>query len=538
MDDEKKKKLIFLAICFFIVFLVFGRSILGDFVFDDRRIVEHRYILDNFRNFHKVLTLPYWTEETGLYRPVTLASYAFNYVFLGAGPEGFHLINLIFYALSGYLIFLLIKNLFKSSLFAYLTAILFLVLPIHTEAAANIVGRAEILALFFSLLVFWELTREKINFWRIGAWSLMALGSKETAIAVLPISLFLIYCKEKRFFAKEIFTKYLYPIMSIAGGAIIYFAVRFFVLGGQYFIRFETSIVENPLKFAPALPRIITAFKILAVYLKKTFLPFGLCSDYSYNQIPILHNFLNTETILGVSIFSFLIACFFMFLKRLPPFSFASAFFILSFLVVSNLIFPIGTIAGERLMYFPSLGLIIYLAAILLYLYFYIRPLKILNWIFCGLGISLIIFYGTVSFHRTGDWLTEKQLFVSAVKCAPNSVLSRSNLGAAYYLEGNLVEAKKELLQAQEIYDNYPKGVNNLGLVYWKEGNKEKAKELFLKALSYRFPYYGAYENLALMALEENNLSEAKNWLMKFYSGNEKSADTYIEIYQLIRIKS
>ena len=128
--------------------------------------------------------------------------------------------------------------------------------------------------------------------------------------------------------------------------------------------------------------------------------------------------------------------------------------------------------------------------------------------------------------------IAERRLFTSAAKCAPNSVLSQSNLGAAYYLDKDLVNAKIALLRAEQIYDGYPKGINNLGLVYWKEGDRELARKYFLHALDFEFPYYGAYENLALMAIEDKNWAEAKAWLMELYSGSEEAADSYIRLYR------
>jgi len=151
--------------------------------------------------------------------------------------------------------------------------------------------------------------------------------------------------------------------------------------------------------------------------------------------------------------------------------------------------------------------------------------------IFLIIFLTLAGFYGWRSFERSGDWLTEKRLFTSAAQCALNSVLSRSNIGAYYYMDGDMANAKKEFLAAEKIYDSYPQGVNNLGLIYWKEGDRVRAREYFTRALSFRFPFYGAYENLALMALEDGKTDEAREWLLKFYSGNQSAADTYIQAF-------
>lgn len=532
MQEETKEKLIFLGVCFLLVFSIYGRTIAGDFVFDDRGIVEHQYLLGNLNNLHRILALPYWAKEAGLYRPITLASYTFNFVFFGSGAWGFHFINLIIYSLTGFLFFLFLEKFFKSKFLAYLVALSFFVLPIHTEAVANIIGRAELLALFFSLLALNELVKEKRKAWKIGLWFLLALGSKETAIATFPLAFLLVTIKEKKILLGfEAVKRWFRPLAAFFFSAIIYFAARFLVLGWQYFLSAETTIVENPLKFAPAAARIATAFKIVTLYFKKTFWPIGLCSDYSYNQIPVSGSLFNLETLIGLAIILFFAVSIFVFWKRFSFLALGSAIFLFSFLPVSNLFFSIGTIAGERLIYFPSLGVVFYIAAFFAWLC-YLMKKKIYKIAVLALFFVLIIFYGAMSFLRAGDWMSEKKLFTSAAKCASQSVLSRSNLGAVFYLEGNLAEAKKELLLAQSIYGGYPKGVNNLGLIYWKEGDKQKASELFLKALSFKFPYYGAYENLALMALENGNIVEAKEWLTKFYSGNSEAAEIYIKVYQ------
>ena len=480
--EQKQKKLIFLIICFVIVFLVYGQTLSGDFVFDDRSIVSHYSIFKNVNNLPKVAAMGYWTEESGLYRPVVLISYALNSAFFGPDPFSFHLINLILYAFIGYLLYLLIRRIFpKKEKLAYLFPILFLVLPIHTEVVANLVGRAEILALLFSLLTFLELGKNKSNFWKAGLWFFLAIGSKEVAIAVLPISLFIVFYKNKCRFNKKNIWDYFSPLIILSVSAFTYFSARFLVLG-QYFFSTNASIVENPLKFVSFGERIATSFKILFLYIKKSLFGFNLCSDYSYNQIPVPESFFNSETLLGLFIFIFFIFNLIFFLKRSPILSLGSAFFLFSFLPVSNLIFPVGTIAGERLMFFPSVGICLHLAQGLIYLY-KIRSNKIFHFLSIVLIIGLICFYGTKSFIRSFDWLTERNLFISAAQCAPNSVLSRSNMGTVYYFEGKYEEAEKEILEAHKIYDKYSKAVNNLGLIYWKKGEYNKAKEQYFKAI-------------------------------------------------------
>jgi len=528
--------LIFFGICIIVVLILYGTTITGSFVFDDREILKHQEMLSDIHSLDDVALFPYWTESAGLYRPATLVSYAFNAILFGISPISFHVINLLLYALTGFLLYLLIKKLSNNKDLAYIASIIFLIMPIHSEVVGNIIGRAEIFALLFSLLVLLSLLKrypisEKIKmhrYWPIFFWIFLAIGSKEVAIAIVPIAVLMIYGREKSFWSKETFKKYLPASVWMGLGLFSYFILRLVVLGPQHFLGVETSIVENPLKFTSSGGRITTALSIITEYFKKSFIPIDLCSDYSYNQIPILHNFFNIGTILGAIIVISSAVLTIIYIRKKPIISIASAFFFFGFLPTSNIVFATGTIMGERLAYFPSVGLSILFG----YLIFRaLRKLKKSHLLYLLLILVTIctIWYSAISYSRGKVWKSERTLFKSAAECSPESVLSVSNLGSIYYIEGDLLKAKETLIRARSIYNGYTKGVNNLGLVYWKEGDNKKARELFLEALSGEFPYPGAYENLALVSIQEGKLDEARSWLLKLYSGDIVAVEKYIQ---------
>lgn len=472
--------------------------------------------------------MPYWTVDAGLYRPVTIYTYALNYFIIGTDPFGFHLINLILYGLTCFLLFDLLRRIFNNKVFAFLSALIFLVLPIHTEVVANIIGRAEILALLFSLLFLLEFTKRSVNHWKVGLWIFLAIGSKEIAIAAVPIALLLIYfiVRERK---NSILETYFYPALSAIFGIVLYFILRLLVLGPSLLIGVQASIVENPLFIVDTATRVFTALKILSMYIGKSIVPINLCSDYSFNQISTVGNLLNLGSLLGLVMFAGFLASVFFFIKKQPALSLGAAFFVLAFLPVSNLLFPIGTIAGERLMFYPSVGIAIIAAFMALYIYYFLKKRSaVLEKIGVILFAVIIVIYTLVDMSRAGDWLTEKKLFTSAAKCAPNSVLSLSNMGTVYYFDGDYKKAEQEFLASMKIYDGYSKGLNNLGLVYWKKGDNEKAEELYLKAINTKFPYPGAYENMALLYISKGDIPQAKKWLRALFSGNEEMVDGYL----------
>ena len=513
-----KKEKIFFGILGALVLIIYGQSLAGGFVFDDRGIAEHQELFTGLDQVVQVATHPYWIVEAGLYRPVTLLSYLFNTVFLGEGAFGFHLINLFLYFGICACIYLLVKRLFENEWLAYLSALIFLVLPIHTEVVANISGRSELLALFFSLLLLLEFSKEKINFWLAGLWMFLAIGAKETAVAVVPLAVLIMVIQKRKVLSPA--------TLGVAMGASIYFILRLLVLGPAHFLGVETSIIENPLLFASVPDRIATGLQILWIYVSKTFWPANLCSDYSYNQIPIA-SFMSAGAILGALVLFAAIVSFFFFLRRRPIISFASAIFLASFIPVSNLIFPVGTIAVERLFFYPSLGFVLFVAYVLNSSLTLPLSGEGKNWItplIKGVGGLLIIIYVIISFQRQSVWMSEEKLFLNAAECAPKSVLSLSNAGTVYYFRGDFETAAKYLEASKAIKPVYSKGLNNLGLVYWKQGRPREAEQMYHESLKQKYPYPGAIENLTLLYLSEKNDEKALHWLKIMYPNVGDSA--------------
>ena len=210
-------------------------------------------------------------------------------------------------------------------------------------------------------------------------------------------------------------------------------------------------------------------------------------------------------TILGAMIFIGSLVATLYFLKKRPVVALASAFIFFGSILISNIFFPIGTIAGERLFFFPSVGIEIFLAFLLAK----INQRAVL--------VVVLIFYSVLSFNRQGVWMTEEKLFLNALECAPNSVLSRSNAGAAYLLNGELDKAAEQLEISREIKPIYSKGLNNLGLVYWKQGKSEEAMDLYHQSLMQKYPYPGAIDNMILLYTKNGDEENALRWLRIAY---------------------
>jgi len=137
------------------------------------------------------------------YRPVCVATFKLNYLFGELKPFGYHLVNVILHGIVSVLFYCLTKHIFGTATLPRLIAtLLFILHPIHTEAVAGVVGRAEIIAcLFFlsCLLAYFKsvqysydsiITGVDFNwYWLVCSMlcAALALFSKEQSVTVLAV---------------------------------------------------------------------------------------------------------------------------------------------------------------------------------------------------------------------------------------------------------------------------------------------------------------------------------------------------------------
>ena len=539
MKDNFKKHHTFLLvfiISFGFSFLVFGNGVKGDFVFDDVVVVKNRGDLRDSGNFFNLFISPYHQNnpKTGLYRPLTMVSYAINH-YIDIKPIGFHVFNIIIHAFSSFLVFWLISFLFppkadpsladKNKLLSYSTFLLFLTHPIHTEAVTSIVGRAELLSFLFGIIsIYFFVNKNKT----LSATSfLLALLSKESALMVLPIFLYI----DVIFLNKKIIdsVQKLW-FFSLSLGA--YSLLRHKALGNYFFGDVTTTMVENPLGFVSFSERIVTAFKVLYMYVEKLIWPVHLSADYSFNAIKIISNpFVSIESVIGILIFTLLVILVIFYKKVSKEISFSAVLFLFPYLIVSNLIKPIGTIMGERLMYFPSLGFVLIIAFVLTKVSDHKKWGAKMTY---GLLVVVLVFYGTRTIIRNKDWHDSRTLFYATVKESSDSLITRTALAGVHIRANEWDSAKEQLNMAKNIHEDNSHLQNLLGVVADHEENYVLAEEKYKKSLELNSDAINSYINLGELYLKQKRLQEAGDNFLKvidFYATAK-----YVMSYSYIQI--
>uniref|UniRef100_A0A7N5JNZ7 dolichyl-phosphate-mannose--protein mannosyltransferase n=1 Tax=Ailuropoda melanoleuca TaxID=9646 RepID=A0A7N5JNZ7_AILME len=147
--------------------LCYGRSLQGEFVHDDVwAIVNNPDVRPGAPLRWGIFTNDFWgkgmAENTShkSYRPLCVLTFKLNIFLTGMNPFYFHAVNVILHCLvTLVLMYTCDKAVFRNRGLAFATALLFAVHPIHTEAVAGIVGRADVLACLLFLLAFLSYNR-------------------------------------------------------------------------------------------------------------------------------------------------------------------------------------------------------------------------------------------------------------------------------------------------------------------------------------------------------------------------------------------
>ncbi|MBI2062807.1 MAG: tetratricopeptide repeat protein [Candidatus Yanofskybacteria bacterium] len=533
ISSRQKKEIVAVFLASIILsFFLFGNVISGKFVGDDNAVVNSRTDLRSLKNIPDFFTSSAYPGQAsvGLYRPLTLFSYAFNFTF-SEKPAGFHILNILIHALNVVLVFLITCK-FTSKKIAYFSSLLFLFLPIHTEAVSSIVGRSELLSVFFILLALLLFLKNR-HIWASLVF-LFALLSKEFAVILLPlIGLLLLFeavetKKLKKFIRIGLF--YLPP-------PAIYFFLRYLVLGKYAFGGIIFDHVTAPLAFLSLKERIFSGFFSFFLYLRKSFYPVDLSPDYYFNQIPAVQNiFYSPQAIAGLILFLGFVAMIVFGHKNLKV---AASILLVPFIFISNMFFLTSGSFAERWWYLPSFGLAV---VVMIFIDWVIGKYKRLKPVFIIFSLFLTGWFSFVIIKQNRIWFSNESLFVYAAKVSSNSAFARSNLAAVYLGKKDFDKAKEEVEAALRIYNAHMPALNILGKLYWRDGRYEEAGAAFEKAIEADVRdsnSRGFYRTLAFLNLDLGNNREAFAYMKKAIEfpaagGSEKIIKTDEILYQVL----
>ncbi|MCA1580604.1 MAG: tetratricopeptide repeat protein [Acidobacteria bacterium] len=499
--------------------IAYANGMTGTFTYDDKAVIRDNPRIRTPARIGEIFATPYFGGPRGsgtAYRPVLLLSYAAQWWVHGRVPEAFHLVNVLLHAAATLLLGALLVRVGVSPAAAGLTSLFFAVAPIHVEAVTSLVGRGETLGAVF-LLAFLHVALGLAGSWRrfgrlLAALALYALGvlTKESA-AVAPALLFLLLAWRERGGLGARLLASLRRGLPVFGGAAVVlagtFVLRSWVLGGLLHAQ-GTGIfeVENPLAPLAGWPRVVNACLLLVRYAGRTLFPLHLSADESAWSIRTAP----PASFAGLAAVGLLALLAARAVGRVAKGSHAALgvlFFGVAFLPAANVLYPIGTIFGERTAYLPSAGLCLALASVCA------RGAETLGDLAPGARAAaavIAVAFSARTVLRNPVWWSDSAIFANSVNTSPESAKTHYNQGYIAVETGRPKEALAHYARAVSIYGDYWDAWAGKGRAEKELGLLSAAEASYRRALEANPTYENGFFGLGVVLEARGRFEEAE----------------------------
>jgi tetratricopeptide (TPR) repeat protein len=494
---------------------VYFNSLKNGFSLDDVAIVQ---VNEHVTGLHwaEIWGDNYWPKQDGvapdvLYRPLTIWTYLANEAVAPGEAWGFHLTNVILHGVATVLVAALAWRVFGKRGVAVLTGGLFALHPIHTEAVANTVGRAEVLAAIWSLLMLLVYLPtgplmggerfERRGWWHgllVAVCFFAAMLCKETPVTLLVAVVFVDLWRWAnggregrpvlwRWMGRQMVRYYL-PLWAAFG---VYLAMRVNACGLMQAAA-HTHPIVNPLVTASLWERVVTPFGLFAKYMELTAWPRVLLADYSAPSLMPMSNLLSSLPLLGLSLAALLAVIAAKSWKTRPAVVLAIGLFVCAYGLVANVL-RIGTIFGERLFYWPSVFVLMLAAFFTLEAYAALLATGARRLVRPAAAVLLLTVFGGMSYRtmvRNTDW--ESNVSLSIASARDNLKSSKACYWAGITLVNQgpqpwMEEFGASLLErATKLYPEYGECYWELAKYQGRHHEFVKSVELLAKAAEYR----------------------------------------------------
>ena len=134
-----------------LTFILYGNTVRNNYLKDDNVVTNKNDLVQKGIKAIPEIFSALFDKDDGKfnfnYRPVPKSTFALEYEYFGDNPHISHFINLLIYSITGIILFLLLRTLFKdyNYLFSLVITVIFIAHPIHTEVVASLKNRDEML---------------------------------------------------------------------------------------------------------------------------------------------------------------------------------------------------------------------------------------------------------------------------------------------------------------------------------------------------------------------------------------------------------
>lgn len=482
-----------LAVALAGVLLIYGGSLFAGFVWDDETVILPAAARSPLGALRGALRGGVTVEGLALsyFRPLLDVSYALDGWVWGLRPFGFHLTNLLLYALCVILAHRLARRALGEGTAAAVAVAAFALHPVHVESVAWVQGRGDLLAfaaVASALLAFLRSLGGRAAWpWRIaaGAAALAGALAKEWALAApaLAAAWWLLLVRDG---ANGAPGRNVAPHRRLrdAAEALAPFAAALFV-----YAALRVAAMAGAGGQAPVAPALLTTTErwlvlgpVFARYLGLLVWPYPL---NAYHLVTVPAGLLDARVLGGGLLMAATVAAAALAPRRAPRAALALWWFLLSILPVLPVLPIKGFTMAERYLFLPSFG-------------FALGVGLLADWARRttpgaaarrGLGLAAVavaLVWAGVASARVPDWAEQLAFYRAMVRTAPDSAFARNNLGQLLVAEGQVAEGIEHLRRAVALRPDMAFAHAGLGLASLKQGDAPAAAAALERAARLR----------------------------------------------------
>jgi tetratricopeptide (TPR) repeat protein len=463
-----------------LVLLVYIMTLPGHFFMDDAQIVKANNLVYQL-DIKAIFTTDYWGrgQDTGLFRPLTILSFALNRLVFGVDPWGYLLINILLHLSVTIFLYTFLMQIGLVWECAWLAAAIFAIHPIHAEPVIQLVGRSELLAALFILLalVFSRETGGKAEFTAAACFAL-ALLAKENGIVLLALIPLCDYYFEPNLPAliRRRYRFYL-ALLILVGGWLAYRKVVVHPHSGGELIY---SAQYVPLAFVDTGTRILGAIKLQAVYLFNFLWPFRLQGMYPASTVAPVPPWLSLPGLTAIAALLLTVWATINGWRRQQVWALLIVFYLVSFAPTANLFFAAGFTMADRVAYTPSLWFLSALSVVIFTPPFLQSrsSLKVL------VITALVGYFAVAGFVRVRHFDSPEILWQRDLRLNARNELSRMFLASELIRQNRLPEAEEELKSAIAVAPNFDEALASYAWLLVQTNRPQEARDLALRAIA------------------------------------------------------
>ncbi|XP_004548336.3 protein O-mannosyl-transferase TMTC2 [Maylandia zebra] len=578
----------------------------ADFCYDDSRAIKTNQDLLPETPWTNILYDDFWgtllthSGSHKSFRPLCTLSFRLNYSLHSLNPWGYHLMNVVLHGLVTALVTAFSRPLLGGGLWSLLAGLLFASHPIHTEAVAGVVGRADVGAALFFLLSLLCYVRHcglrpvphgafqnrqcgggsviRCWGWMLGSLWFAAASMlwKEQGVTVLAVSAVydLFVFQRLRFrqallhlLGKKKNINVLLSLGMLASWGALLLSARLYWMGNKP-PNFSNS--DNPAADSPHfLTRMLTFLHLPAANAWLLLCPDKLSFDWSMDAVPLVRSLADCRNLHTVAFYVGMSILVLFGLRGptskvketngkahvtngksiangngyhapdanhntehgspktalngsaglhhcpprtpLPPTEslvlFSLGILSLPFIPATNLFFYVGFVIAERVLYIPSIGFCLLVAACARASFVRLRTRGCKAVLLC-LCMGLVLLNGLRTVQRNKDWSNEENLYKSGINVNPAKAWG--NLGNVLKNQGKMAEAEKAYRNALHYRGNMADMLYNLGLLLQENERFSEALRYYKLAIGSRPTLASAYLNIGIILMNQGHLEEAK----------------------------